>query len=105
MTAFKLGVSYDLDSKTTVRIGYDHADQQIPNSQTLLNILAPGIVQNHLTLGGTWKLANKSEVTVAYVHAFKQTVNGTPGSIPAAYGGGQANISMYEDSIGVSYGW
>lgn len=108
MTVFKLGVSYDLDSTTTLRVGYDHADQQIPNSQTLLNILAPGIVQNHLSLGGTWKLANKSEVTVAYVHAFKQTVNGAgsiPGSNVAPLGGGNANISMYEDSFSVSYGW
>lgn len=104
MTVFKLGVSYDVDSKTTLRVGYDHADQQIPGSQTLLNILAPGIVQNHLSLGGTWKLANKSEVTVAYVHAFKQTVNGA-GSIPPQLGGGNANISMYEDSLGISYGW
>jgi len=49
-------------------------------------------------------LANKSELSVAYVHAFKQTVNGS-NSIPGAYGGGNANLSMTEDSIGVSYGW
>ncbi|ADE11938.1 OmpP1/FadL family transporter [Sideroxydans lithotrophicus] len=104
MTVIKLGVSYDLDSKTTLRVGYDHNNQQVPTSQTLLNILAPGVVQNHLSLGGTWKLADKSEVTVAYVHAFKQTVNGA-GSIPTALGGGNANISMYEDSLSVSYGW
>lgn len=108
MTVLKLGVSYDLDSKTTLRVGYDHNNEQIPSSQTLLNILAPGIVQNHLSLGGTWKLANKSEVTVAYIHAFKKTVNGAgsiPGSAVAPLGGGNANISMYEDSLGISYGW
>jgi long-chain fatty acid transport protein len=102
MTAFKLGVSYDLDSKTTLRVGYDHCDQQIPSSQTLLNVLAPGIVQNHLALGGTWKLADKSEVTVAYIHAFKQSVSGP---IITGLGGGNATISMYEDSFSVSYGW
>ena len=67
-------------------------------------MLAPGVVQNHLSLGGTWTLANKSEVTVAYVHAFKQTVNGS-GSIPPQMGGGEANITMHEDSLGISYGW
>jgi len=38
------------------------------------------------------------------VHAFKKTVNGS-GSIPASFGGGEANLTMTEDSIGISYGW
>lgn len=104
ITALKLGVSHTYSSTFTLRAGLNHCDQPIPNSQTFLNVLAPGVVQNHLSLGGTWKLADKSEVSVAYVHAFKNTVNGA-GSIPAPYGGGNANITMHEDSIGVSYGW
>ena len=104
INAYKLGVSHAFSSVFTMRAGYDHCDQPIPNSQTLLNILAPGVVQNHLSLGGTWKLADKSELSVAYVHAFKQTVNGS-GSIPTAFGGGNANLTMTEDSIGISYGW
>jgi long-chain fatty acid transport protein len=57
-----------------------------------------------LSLGATWKLADQSEITLAYVHAFKNSVNSTT-SIPAGLGGGGANINMYEDSIGVTYGW
>jgi len=104
INVYKLGVSHAYSQTFTVRAGYDHCDQPIPTSQTLLNILAPGIVQDHLSLGGTFTLANKSELTVAYVHAFKKTLNGS-NSIPAGFGGGNANISMYEDSIGISYGW
>lgn len=104
INAYKLGVSHAYSSAFTLRAGYDHCDQPIPNSQTLLNILAPGVVQDHLSLGGTWKLADKSEISVAYVHAFKKTVNGT-GSIPAGFGGGEANLTMTEDSLGISYGW
>jgi len=104
INAYKLGVSHAYSSAFTLRAGYDHCDQPIPNSQTLLNILAPGVVQDHLTLGGTWTLADKSEISVAYVHAFKKTVNGS-GSIPASFGGGEANLTMTEDSIGISYGW
>lgn len=104
INVYKLGVSHAYSSTFTIRAGYDHCDQPIPNSQTLLNILAPGVVQNHLSLGGTWKLADKSEVSVAYVHAFKQTVNGSK-SIPAGFGGGEANLTMTEDSLGISYGW
>lgn len=104
INAYKLGVSHAYSSEFTIRAGYDHCDQPIPSSQTLLNILAPGVVQDHLTLGGTWKLADKSEISVAYVHAFKKTVNGS-GSIPPQMGGGEANLTMTENSIGISYGW
>jgi long-chain fatty acid transport protein len=104
ITTLKLGVSYVYDPKLTLRAGFNHCDQPIPDSQTLLNILAPGVVQNHLSLGATWILANNSELSVAYVHAFQQTVNGS-GSIPPQLGGGEANLTMHEDSIGVSYGW
>jgi long-chain fatty acid transport protein len=101
---YKLGVSHAYSSTFTIRAGYDHCDQPIPNSQTLLNTVAPGVVQDHLSLGGTWTLADKSEISVAYVHAFKKTVNGS-GSIPGALGGGEANLTMSEDSIGIAYGW
>ncbi|HTN95161.1 MAG TPA: outer membrane protein transport protein, partial [Gallionella sp.] len=109
ISAYKLGVSHAYSSTFTLRAGWDHCDEPIPNSQTMLNILAPGVVQDHLTLGGTWTLADKSEVTVAYVHAFSKTVNGS-GSIPgtpggAPLGGGEANLTMHEDSIGIAYGW
>ncbi len=104
MTVIKLGVSYDVDSTLTLRAGYNHNNQQIPSNQTLLNILAPGVVQNHLSLGSTWKLANKQEVSLAYIHAFKQTVSGV-GVIPAQLGGGNASISMSEDSLSLSFGW
>ena len=109
INAYKFGVSHAYSSTFTLRAGYDHCDQPIPNSQTLLNILAPGVVQDHLTLGGTWTLADKSEISVAYVHAFSKTVNGSgsipPGAGPAGFGGGESNITMHEDSIGISYGW
>ncbi len=104
INSYKLGVSHAYSPEFTIRAGFDHCDQPIQDSQTLLNIVAPGVVQNHLSLGGTWTLADKSEISVAYVHAFKKTVNGS-GSIPGGLGGGEANLTMTEDSIGISYGW
>ncbi len=102
MTVYKLGVAYAYSSDLTLRAGFNHNTQQIGTNAAFLNILAPGVVQNHLSLGSTWKLADKSELSVAYIHAFSQTVTGP---IPAAYGGGTASIRMSEDSIGVMYGW
>jgi long-chain fatty acid transport protein len=106
MTVYKIGVAYDLNKEWTVRAGYNHGDQPIPSSQTFFNILAPATVEDHLTLGATWRLASGGEVTFAYMHAFEETVKGS-GSIPNTpfgLGGGNANLKMYEDSFGVSYG-
>lgn len=106
MTVYKLGVSYEYSKDLTLRAGFSTNKQPIPASQTFFNILAPGVVENHLTLGGTWTLANKDELTVSYMHAFKKTVNGS-GSIGGTFGGmvgnGEANLHMDQDSLGVAY--
>ncbi len=104
MTVYKLGVSHAYSPNLIVRAGLSTNNQPIPSSQTLFNILAPGVVQNHMTLGATWALENKSEVSLAYMHAFKKTVTGA-GSIAPAMGGGEANLNMYQDSLGIAYSW
>ncbi len=74
------------------------------HDQTLFNIVAPGVIKEHLTLGGTWKQGN-SELSVAYTHAFKNTVKGS-GSIPAMpFGGGEANLHLEENILGLAWGW
>jgi long-chain fatty acid transport protein len=107
MTVYKIGAAYDLNKEWTVRAGYNHGSQPIPKSQTFFNILAPATVEDHLTLGATWRLQSGGEVTFAYMHAFEQTVKGSgsiPPGFPPGFGGGNANLKMYEDSFGVAYG-
>ncbi len=103
MTVFKLGASYQLSKALTVRGGVSHGRQPIPSGETMLNILAPGVIEDHATLGATWTLASGNELTIAYMHAFKKTINGS-GSIPAPFGGGEANLHMYQDSLGFAFG-
>lgn len=100
----KLSVSQVMSDALTVRAGYSHNTQPIPATQTMFNILAPGVVQDHVTLGATWNVSNQNEVTVAYMHAFEKKVNG-PGAIPAGFGGGDVNIHMNENSLGIAYSW
>jgi len=103
-TTYKLGAVYNYNQNLTLRAGYNHVDQPIPSDQTLFNVLAPGVVKDHVTLGATWKLANSNELSLSYAHAFENKVNGK-NSIPAAFGGGESNLKMYQDSIGIAYSW
>jgi long-chain fatty acid transport protein len=103
-TVYKIGLAYELKPGTTLRAGYIMLDQPIPASQTFFNILAPGVVEDHLTLGLTLAMSPTSELTFSYMHAFEKEVNGS-GSIPMAFGGGEANLRMSQDSLGIAYGW
>jgi long-chain fatty acid transport protein len=100
MTVFKLGVQYRINEEWTVRAGWNYAEQPIPSSQTMFNVLAPATVENHLTLGASWNLDKTQELSFQYTHAFEKTVDGdyTPGF-------GTADITMYQDSFGVQYSW
>ena len=55
------------------------------------------MIKRHVTLGATWKLAGGGELSLAYMHAFKNTVNGRGAST------GISN-TMYQDSLGIAYG-
>lgn len=101
---YKIGALYQYSPDLILRAGYNHVDQPIKGGDTLFNMLAPGVVQDHVTLGATWVLSPQAEVSFAYTHAFEHTVNGK-NSIPAGFGGGEANLRMYQDALGVAYTW
>lgn len=108
ITVLKLGVSHQARADLTLRGGVSFASQPVPNEETFFNILAPGVVQNHLTLGATWTTAGGGELTGFFARAFGKTVNGSnsiPPGFPPGFGGGNANLHLDENIIGVSYGW
>jgi long-chain fatty acid transport protein len=108
MTVYKLGVSWKYQSDLVLRAGLNHGKNPIPTSETFFNFLAPGVVENHLTLGATKTLANGAELTFMYMHAFEKEVKGS-GSIPTQFNGGfsgaEVDVKMSQDAIGVAYGW
>lgn len=105
MTILKLGMDYQYDQNLVLRGGISTTKQPIPTSETRFNIVAPAVPETHLTLGATWTLADKSELTVGYMHAFSKTVSGTGAFGAFGLGGAGTNLKMDQDSIGVAYGW
>lgn len=103
ITAVKVGLTYVASERWTLRTGYGHSGNPVPASETLFNILAPGIVSHHITAGATYTTTGGLELTGYVMHAPKQTVHGS-GSIPLPYGGGEADVSLGETSFGLSAG-
>jgi long-chain fatty acid transport protein len=104
ITALKTGMEFRASSKLMLRCGYNHSGLPFGPSETFFNLLAPGIVQHHVTLGASWGLGGTKELSFAYYHAFGNTVNGRS-SIPPTAGGGNANLYMHQDSVGIGFGW
>lgn len=104
VTVFKLGVLYKYTPNFTVRAGYNYNTQPIQSSQTMFNILAPGVIQHQASLGTTYSFSQNLELSAFYAHGFYKSISGS-NSIPGSFGGGNANLNMYQDSVGVELGW
>lgn len=102
MTVVKLGLSHRYNKDLVLRAGWNHGGQPIGADDTSFNLIAPAVVEDHVTLGATWTLANGAELSAYYMHAMEETLNG---STIAAPGGGGANLRMDQDAIGIAYGW
>jgi long-chain fatty acid transport protein len=102
-TIFKVGVKHQVKSNFAVLAGYNHGKNPLKSNQTLFNVLAPATVEDHVSLGGEWKLNNKANLAAVYTHAFDKGVNGSGNSVPLGFGGGEANLNMKQDSVGVAY--
>jgi long-chain fatty acid transport protein len=101
--AWKLGVEYQWNPQLLLRAGYNRSDNPIQARDVTFNILAPGVVQDHMTLGFTYSVTPTSEITMAYMHAFKNSVSG-PANNPYFNVGGTETISLAEDSLGIAWG-
>lgn len=102
VSVVKIGTTWKATQQLTLRAGYSHVSQPIPASETFFNILAPGVVQDHLTLGASFALGERNELNFSAMHALSNSVRGR-GSIPAAFGGGEVDIRLAETTIGIGF--
>lgn len=122
MTVYKLGLAYKNvfpsvfgEDRLTLRAGYNYGKNPVPDKQLLFNLLAPGIVEEHYTLGATYNLGEQSilgfgsegALTVAYVHvpSKKQRVETIymaeqDGSVKTI---GTVEAEMYQKQLTIAY--
>lgn len=106
-TVFKLGMEYEYSKTLTLRGGLNYGKSPVRGDtmdDVSFNIIAPGVVETHLTLGATWALPNEAELTLSYMHAFSKTVSG-PSATALLGVGGTERLKMHQNAIGIAYGW
>ena len=101
----KLGVAYSGFASVTLRAGWNHGSNPIRSQDVTFNILAPGVVQDHATLGFTVDLGKASEITGAWMVAPRKSVGGSSlfNGVLGAGAGGNERISMKQQSLGLAW--
>ncbi|MCG6871496.1 MAG: outer membrane protein transport protein, partial [Gammaproteobacteria bacterium] len=100
MTVFRVGIEHT-SGDWTWRAGFGTGDQPIPEDEVTINVLAPGVVEDHFTLGFTKKTAGGNELSVDLMIAPSVTVSGPHLFVP----GRTVDITMKQYQVGASFSW
>lgn len=83
MTIVKLGYQWAGSDGWTWRAGISKGDQPIPDSETMFNILAPAVMETHVTFGFTKEVGPDNEFNFAAMYAPNVSVTGAnPMEVP-----------------------
>jgi len=72
----KLGVMFSGFCGWDLMAGYSVGQNPINEQNVMFNILAPAVVENHVTFGISKDIAKNHELTVAFMYAFEKSVTG-----------------------------
>jgi len=102
MTIFKIGYQWQSSPDWTWRVGFSHGSQPIPASEVLLNIIAPGVIENHVTFGFTKTMGKSGALNFAATYAMNNEVNG---NAPAFFGGQPVKLEMHQFELEIGWSW
>ena len=77
MTVYKAGIEWQSNDKNTWRFGFSYGEQPIPSSEVLFNIMAPGVMEHHLTAGWTSERPNGGVMSWSLMYAPSKEITGT----------------------------
>ncbi|MGA0026459.1 MAG: OmpP1/FadL family transporter [Steroidobacteraceae bacterium] len=101
---WRVGAEWQATNTLKLRAGYNKSDNPITPADVTFNILAPGVVRDHYSLGLAWDATDSLTFQVAATHAKKETVTGSS-LFNLVFGpgfGGTETISLSEDMLTLS---
>ena len=102
---WKLGAQWQANADWTLRAGVNRGQNPVTPADVTFNILAPGVMTTHWTLGASYRLSGADELSFSYMRAPEQSVSGVSMFDPM-YGGTGAvreTIRMKQQLIGVQF--
>lgn len=101
VTIYKFGVQYQGRPDLTLRAGYSYGQQPIPDREVLFNIIAPGVIEQHVTVGLTKAIGDKQELNMALTHAISNDISGKNPVFPAQ----TIELKMNQWELTAGYSW
>jgi long-chain fatty acid transport protein len=105
MTVYKVGLQYEAARDWVLRTGYSYGHQPIRSNEVLINILAPGVMEHHVTAGITRAIKKGQAINFAIIRAIPKSVTG-PNNLEAP--GSQAielKMDQWEFDFSYSFGF
>lgn len=105
VNVWKVGVQWQATPQLTMRAGVNVGDNPVQSRDVTFNIVAPGVITTHYTVGGTYALSSATDVTFSYMYAPSNSVSGT--SLFNSFGmqAGTETVKMSQQALGVQFGW
>lgn len=100
--AVGVGVQQQVSKSTKIMAGYNYSGNPVPAKYTFFNTAAPAIVQHHVS-GGISQSAGKIDFTVAYCHAFRNSISGPWISPMGTIPGTSVTSKMSENSVTIGF--
>lgn len=97
INVFKLGAQWQMNPTVTLRAGYTRSDNPVTSANITPNIIAPGVMKSHFTLGASYATSARSELSWAFMYAPRVKVTG-----PSMLGGTES-VSMRQTSLGMQW--
>lgn len=104
MDVIKFGLEWRTTPDLTLRAGYSYNTQPIQSRDVMFNVLAPGVVQNHITAGFGYQMTRKLELEFAGMYAPRTHVVGS--ELPGFGNPGHTidiNMEQFEATVGLKY--
>jgi long-chain fatty acid transport protein len=76
MTTYKIGFEWAQSESNTWRFGYSYGEQPIQAADVLFNILAPGVMEQHITFGLTRQTSGGGIWNFSFMYAPENSVTG-----------------------------
>ena len=105
---FKIGAEWRATPAWTFRVGYAHNTNPVQSADATLNILAPGVVTDHLTGGFAYQASHNSTIELAAAYAPSHSVSGSetlgpPFAVPTPGSNIEIKMHQYQFTLGWTY--
>lgn len=111
MNIFKLGGEYVHSDALTLRAGASYNTDAFKGTETLFNILAPAVVDTHLSVGATYTVTPAMSWNFAFTHAFANSITGANVNHATVTGLGSDGTSrpikldMYQNDLEIGFSY